>query len=100
MWGWLHDSNDTIIPYHILSSDRLFTTKTLIMVWPIICLGLPLPPSTGLFSIWSTRLTNASMCRFQTCPNHLRQDSTIFSTMGAIPIFSPVIVFLILSCLL
>lgn len=57
------------------------------MVWPIVFLSLSLPLTIGLSFIWSTLFIDASMGLLHTCPNHLRQDSTIFSTVGVTSIF-------------
>ena len=53
---------------------------------------------TGLPSIKSTLLTR-TFTRFSTHPNHLKRDSTIFSTIGSTPTFSLIHSFLNLSCL-
>ncbi|QHO30755.1 Putative ovule protein [Arachis hypogaea] len=63
----------------------------------MVFLGLPLPFVLCPSSISSTLLTGCSIGLLLTCPNHLRRDSTIFSTMGATPTLSLISSFLILS---
>lgn len=53
------------------------------MVWPIIFVGHSLPITIGLSYISSTFLNNPSPSPLYTWPNHLWQNYTIFSAIGA-----------------
>ena len=45
---------------------------------PIVILGFLSPLAVGLSCIWFTLFTRASTNLLHTCPNQIRQDSTIF----------------------
>lgn len=63
----------------------------------MVFLDLPLPLVIGTPSTWSTLLTIESTGLLYTCPNHLWQYSTIFSTIGATPSSTLMLSFQILS---
>jgi len=82
-----------------MSLSNSLTSRSFLIVSLMFFLGLPLPLVIWLPSIWSTLCTTEPTSFLFTCPNHLSLVSTIFSTIGATPTLSPMVSFLILSCL-
>jgi hypothetical protein len=60
-----------------IAKDRPFSSTSLLMFWLI-----------AIHYIWSTILIRSFKSLHYTSSNHLRQDSTISSTIGTTPIFS------------
>jgi len=70
-----------IIRHHNVRSDIIYLSNSLISrFFLIVSLGLPLPLVIH-YPIWSTLLTEFSNL-LSTCPNHLNQVYTVFSTKG------------------
>ena len=61
------------------------------MNWPMVFPCIPLPLTIEIYLTYTILHTNASTDLYRTCPNHVRQDSTIFSAISkATPLpFSP-----------
>ncbi|RYQ99483.1 hypothetical protein Ahy_B07g087417 isoform A [Arachis hypogaea] len=68
-----------------MSTVRLLTRRSSLITSCMVFLSLPLLFATCSPSISSTLLIGCSANLLPTCSNHLRRDSTIFSTIGAIP---------------
>lgn len=57
--------------------------KSFLIVSHVVFLSFSLPQVIWLPSIWLTLRTTESTSLVSTCTNHIRQVSTIFSTIGA-----------------
>lgn len=94
--GRLHGLDNSIM---LCNESYLVIDHLIPMVWHIVFLGHPQLLSNGLSSILSTFFMDASEDLLHTCTNHLRRDSTIFSTIWAASTFSLLTPFIILFCL-
>ena len=67
-----------------MSIVKPLKSKYFLMVLLIVFLGHPLTLVIGLSSIRFTLFTGISIDLHYACPDHIRRDLTIFSTIGAI----------------